>query len=565
MDDIFTAATTGNISLFRKCLLAGQGVNTVNPEGQTPLVVASVNGHTQLVKFILARSPNKSITDAQGLTALDYAKKGTDSELINALRAVTVYAQREDAYENYVLQLAGNIFGVLNDLDPVIADMAPAERMALRNDVIKLMLLATKGEELTDLYYFGFSCVTTYLFSEDLEVLKKLDTISHKRLMDVMMPDAGKFEKYFDKQREGLDKARLTSLDAVNSTNTDRLRSALYEITEIIIKADGVVTPRESENLKNITSRFFTATKGGSGQPALIPATEANAGTGKDVAGTNADTDIADIFEELNSLVGLDNIKQDVHSLVNVINANKLRAAQGLPQHRPALHSVFIGAPGTGKTTIARILSNIYHKIGALPGNKMVETDRSGLVAGYVGQTAIKTDEVITSALNGILFIDEAYTLKRSDSSSNDYGQEAIDILLKRMEDHRDELIVIVAGYQDEMNVFINSNPGLKSRFSRYFYFEDYTPAQLTEIFTRIAAKAGFEFTDESKNISNQLFEKLYANKDSRFGNARLVRNIFEKTFEKHANRTATIAPITREILTTIEAADIPYNEFIGG
>lgn len=184
------------------------------------------------------------------------------------------------------------------------------------------------------------------------------------------------------------------------------------------------------------------------------------------------------------------------------------------------------------------------------------------MVAGYVGQTAIKTDNIINQALNGILFIDEAYTLKRGESD-NDYGQEAIDILLKRMEDNRDNLIVIVAGYEKEMAHFINSNPGLKSRFNRYFYFNDYTALELTEIYKRMAVKSGFVFSEKTLNRITELFEILCSKKDDKFGNARLARNIFEKTFEKHANRTATIAPITREILTTIEPIDIPFDEFV--
>ena len=268
------------------------------------------------------------------------------------------------------------------------------------------------------------------------------------------------------------------------------------------------------------------------------------------------------ILEELNYLVGLDNIKGDIHSLINFINFNKLREKEGLPKQKLSLHSVFIGPPGTGKTTIARLLSDIYCALGILPDNNFVETDRSGLVAGYVGQTAIKTDEIVKSALNGVLFIDEAYALAQGDSG-NDYGQEAIDILIKRMEDDRDKLIIIVAGYEKEMLHFINSNPGLKSRFNRYFYFKDYEPKDLTEIYKRIAEKEDFIIKPEALEKVQELFEILYSKKDSQFGNARLARNIFEKTFENHANRTAVITPVTREVLTTIESDDIPYEEFI--
>ena len=268
------------------------------------------------------------------------------------------------------------------------------------------------------------------------------------------------------------------------------------------------------------------------------------------------------MLEELNSLIGMDNIKNDIHSLINLINFNKLRKEQGLPEEKLSLHSVFFGPPGTGKTTIARILANIYQALEILPGNNFVETDRSGLVAGYVGQTALKTDEIIKSALNGILFIDEAYSLANS-NSDNDYGHEAIEILLKRMEDYRDKLIVIVAGYENEMGQFINSNPGLKSRFNRFFYFKDFEPSELTEIYKRMAEKDGFYIKTEVLDKVKEIFTILYSKRDSQFGNARLVRNIFEKTYENHANRTVLIKPITKEILTTIEKDDIPYEEII--
>lgn len=195
--------------------------------------------------------------------------------------------------------------------------------------------------------------------------------------------------------------------------------------------------------------------------------------------------------------------------------------------------------------------------MGVLKEGHLVEVDRSNLVAGYTGQTAIKTDEIVNKAINGILFIDEAYTLSREKDSNDSFGKEAIDTLLKRMEDLRDQIVIIAAGYSDEMENFLNANPGLKSRFNRYLEFPDYNPKQLTEIFLAISSKNGFKYDNTFIDRLNSLFEKLYAKKDKAFGNARLVRNLFEKTFEKHANRTASIQNITFDDLTTLSSADL--------
>jgi len=195
--------------------------------------------------------------------------------------------------------------------------------------------------------------------------------------------------------------------------------------------------------------------------------------------------------------------------------------------------------------------------MGFLKKGHLVETDRAGLVAGYVGQTSLKVDEVVKSALDGVLFIDEAYALI-PDNSPSDYGLEAINILLKRMEDYRDRLIVIIAGYTDEMLKLMQSNPGIKSRFNRYFYFENFSPNELTQIFEIFCNKTNLFLTDGAKNKLKAIFNILHANKDKSFGNARLARNLFEKTIERQANRIAGIAPLTEEILSSITEEDIP-------
>ena len=241
---------------------------------------------------------------------------------------------------------------------------------------------------------------------------------------------------------------------------------------------------------------------------------------------------------ELYSLVGLASVKKEILSLKNMIVAQNKRAAAGLPSIPMSYHCVFTGNPGTGKTSVARIVAEIYKDLGILEKGHLVECDRSSLVAGYTGQTAIKTNEVIDSALDGVLFIDEAYTLARNDGQDS-FGQEAIDTLLKRMEDDRGRLIVIVAGYTDEMKTFIESNPGLASRFNRYIEFPDYTESELLEIFKRLAEKQKLVLSSEFENALKMLFRHVIAKGASSFGNGRGVRNLYEKTLINQANRLA--------------------------
>lgn len=265
---------------------------------------------------------------------------------------------------------------------------------------------------------------------------------------------------------------------------------------------------------------------------------------------------LEELLEELNSLVGLEDVKKDVNSLTNMIRIRSMREERGLKELPLSLHLVFSGNPGTGKTTVARLLAKIYHKTGVLSKGQLVEVDRSGLVGGYVGQTALKVQEVVKKALGGVLFIDEAYALtaKRGET---DYGQEAVDTLLKAMEDHRKDLVVIVAGYPDLMNEFLQSNPGLQSRFNKFFYFEDYTADELTKIFESMCKKAGYTVSEAVREKVLAFFENRCAHKDENFANARDVRNYFEKAMVNQADRLAKDDDITDEELLALDVADV--------
>jgi SpoVK/Ycf46/Vps4 family AAA+-type ATPase len=264
-----------------------------------------------------------------------------------------------------------------------------------------------------------------------------------------------------------------------------------------------------------------------------------------------------EVIKELNNLIGMQNIKDEVKTLINFLKIQKLRQEKGLSTIPVTLHSVFCGAPGTGKTTVARLMGQIYKQLGILSKGHLVETDRSGMVAGYVGQTATQVDRLVESALDGVLFIDEAYMLKPVDAR-NDFGQEAIDTLLKRMEDYRHRLVVIVAGYSEEMSRFIESNPGLKSRFNRYFYFEDYQPRELFDIFEKLCDRNHYSLDKQTKQKLLDKLIHLYSNRDHSFGNGRLVRNLFEKTVERQANRLVQLNNISQEMMMEIAPEDIP-------
>ena len=289
-------------------------------------------------------------------------------------------------------------------------------------------------------------------------------------------------------------------------------------------------------------------------------------GSGRQVATSSAPTTVGaelpdppaarpvdEVLADLDELIGLDHVKTEVRRLTSLIRVQQLRAEQDLPVIETSRHLVFVGNPGTGKTTVARLLSEVYRSLEVLSKGHLIETDRSALVAGYVGQTATKTRAVLESALGGTVLIDEAYALARG--GENDFGREAIDTLVKFMEDHRDDLAVIVAGYPDEMRDLIETNPGLDSRFARTLEFPDYTSAELVAIFRLIAGKQEYHLDDAAAIRLEEVIEA--EPRDRGFGNARFVRNVFEQAVALHAVRLTDVEHPTRDQLTTLTAADV--------
>ena len=265
---------------------------------------------------------------------------------------------------------------------------------------------------------------------------------------------------------------------------------------------------------------------------------------------------VAKLLDELNQLVGLDNVKEEVRSLVNLIKVRRMREEYKLPAMDMSYHMVFTGNPGTGKTTVARLVARIYRELGILSEVQLIETDRSRLVAGYVGQTAINVREVVEQAIGGVLFIDEAYALVSPDTM-NDYGSEAVDTLVKMMEDHRDDLVVIVAGYREEMEQFLRSNTGLISRFNKFITFEDYSEQQLLEILTVMAEQAGMVVEDTAVKKLGLYLASMNEQERRDFGNARGVRNVFERMIVNQANRIVLLEEPTKEQLITLTAQDV--------
>lgn len=329
---------------------------------------------------------------------------------------------------------------------------------------------------------------------------------------------------------------------------------------EIIARQTEIIRSMTEQNLRRVSADLWGGAppeqqtgKDAPAKPAhQTPPAEKNEKTEAD---TPEREDIETLQKELDGYIGLENVKKEVRNLINIAQIYQKSRENGLPTADMSLHMVFSGNPGTGKTMIARFMARVYHSLGILSKGQLVEVDRSGLVAGYVGQTAIKTSKVLEKAAGGVLFVDEAYTL--ISGSEHDFGQEAVDTILKAMEDNRDDLIVIVAGYTDLMHDFIESNPGLRSRFNRYLEFTDYTPEEMLEIFQGNCKKSSYEPKEAALEKLLEYFKGMTAAHRRTFGNARGVRNVFERILSCQANRLAEMDSVTKEDLMQILEQDV--------
>jgi hypothetical protein len=339
--------------------------------------------------------------------------------------------------------------------------------------------------------------------------------------------------------------------------------AAIDRYRDVLLAAfDGAGVPRPGSTSTSGARFVESPARPGGGEGASPPREEGGVGAesawarprpGPGAAEPPAMRPIDELLAELDDLVGLDLVKADVRRLTSLLRIQQLRQDRKLPTLETSHHLVFTGNPGTGKTTVARLLSQILRTLGLVSKGHLVESDRSHLVAGYVGQTATKTRAVLESALGGTLLIDEAYALARG--GENDFGREAIDTVVKYMEDHRDDLALIAAGYPTEMVEFVDANPGLKSRFTRFIDFPDYTTDELVEIFERMSGDVRYELDDSGRAALRTVIEAEPRTRG--FGNARFVRNLFEEAVGRQADRLAAVAEPTDEQLTTLTAADI--------
>jgi Holliday junction resolvasome RuvABC ATP-dependent DNA helicase subunit len=445
--------------------------------------------------------------------------------------------------------LAEAVRRFVDDLTPAVVELGAA--------VPTIREQALEGDVALEAYQIASSMIDADGLHTDNEILAMVESFGARLPTQLGHATPGEIRTagLFSGTRKWVDapSSMFQLLVDADRKHGTRHANAYYEramaIAHEVCSTDAHVSHLELASLERLRSTL------------LAPLQQAPATTGGPAAKEAAPSEpelppmrpIEELFAELDALVGLAPVKGEIKMVADLVAVQKLRAERKLPVADTSRHLVFTGNPGTGKTTVARLLAQIYRTLGVVSKGHLIETDRAGMVAGFIGQTATKVDEVVQSALGGILLIDEAYSLARGDD--RDFGQEAIDALVKRMEDHRDDLVVIVAGYPAEMAMFIDSNPGLRSRFPKSVHFPDYTTDELVAIFKGMCEKNGYTADDAAITAVRGRIDRIDRGKG--FGNGRLVRNLFEATIGVQASRVVKIKDITDEQLVALTAADV--------
>lgn len=531
---------------------------------------------------------------------LNYARSLLNADRIESDQYTQLMCDLEDFYMDSInatpvrnRYLHRMSIGIINDLELAIIKLVPP----LTNLINSEPELAGKfphARAMLARSVISFMCFMVGLHKviqdSQLSVLRDITVhfrmMSEKETLDELRAKLLGYLKNVAPMEMPAEVGFLQRYDAGHRTEYARIAQSMYaDLAKRVCRLDGAVKAEVAPWLSRLESSVVAAgtAQAEAPKPELEseqatwhspPIEEAGATKGNGARGASSDArpspsvslkgasvegddpELDQVLSDLDSLVGLDRVKQDVRELINFLRIQKMREDKGLPTAPISRHLVFYGNPGTGKTTVARLLAQIYKSLGTIELGHLVEADRSKMVGQFVGQTAINVREMVDKAMGGVLFVDEAYTLVSDDRDN--FGQEAVDTLLKLMEDKRDKLIVIVAGYTDKMNKFLASNPGLRSRFNKYFFFDDYTPEQLLMIIESLSSTSGFNLTGGSRQKLSELFHSLYQNRDENFGNARDARNIFEKTITHQANRIVRLANIDDRALTEIAAEDVP-------
>lgn len=477
-------------------------------------------------------------------------------QVMDSVRLITAFLKKLESNRKFLLHASESIKFVNADQEDAgnsSEDGKSKYETLLIHDLMRCFMLFRNMEDMRSREAFAFLVLVFYRSTQKEISYPEHSNVYGQRFINVYLNFYNALKSELSKEVPDQQMFKLSDvLASFDRDLQEQYLANLYRFASLVVKADGKVTPDEEKALARImkpghSSPSQPVRESSSGQKPV-----SDAGAPPRVTEPDDDTDP---MEELMALTGLTQVKESIRTLTNFIRVQQAREEKGMKAQQVSYHVVFTGNPGTGKTTVARLLAGVYKSLGVLKKGHLVETDRSGLIAEYAGQTAVKVNKVVDSALDGILFIDEAYALVGEGQDT--FGREAVATLIKRIEDDRGRLIVILAGYSEEMMRFIESNPGFKSRFNRYMNFSDFTPDEMLGIFTGMCIRTDYILEDAAREKLKVIFNSAYQKRDRHFGNGRYVRNVFERTMEHQANRLAGVASLTHDLLRTITAEDI--------